>query len=172
MFQVDDYVVYGSHGVCKVTDIGPIEISMADKDKVYYTLQPIYKKDSVIYAPIENGRIVMRYVISKEEAEQLLQDIPSIESMWITNDRDREGQYKAALKTCDCRELVKIIKTITQRKEARIQCGKKVTAVDERYFKQVADQLDGELAFALGREKDTMGSYITLKLTELAQNSK
>lgn len=103
---------------------------------------------------------IMRFVLSKEEVEDLIQDIPNIESAWIGNEREREVQYRAAMQTCDCRELVKIIKTLYQRKKSRIQDGKKVTVVDEKYFRQAEEQLYGELAFALDMPKDEVGAYI------------
>lgn len=164
MFQVNDYIIYGSHGVCRITDVGTLSISIADKDKVYYTLQPVYQNETIIYAPVDNCRVVMRPVITKEEAEELIADIPMIETIWIANEREREVRYKETVKTCDCRELVKIIKTIYQRKEERIQSGKKVTAIDERYFRVVGDQLYGELAFVLDIEKENVETYISERI--------
>ncbi len=158
---MNDLIVYGNHGVCKVEDVGTLSISMADKQKQYYTLRPVYQRESVIYAPVDNNKTIMRFVLSKEEVEDLIQDIPNIESVWIGNEREREVQYRAALQTCDCRELVKIIKTLYQRKKLRIQDGKKVTVVDEKYFRQAEEQLYGELAFALEMPKDEVGAYIT-----------
>lgn len=160
MFQVNDLIVYGNHGVCKVENVGTLSISMADKQKQYYTLRPVYQHESVIYAPVDNNKTIMRFVLSKEEVEDLIQDIPNIESAWIGNEREREVQYRAALQTCDCRELVKIIKTLYHRKKSRIQDGKKVTVVDEKYFRQAEEQLYGELAFALEMPKDEVGAYI------------
>ena len=160
MFQVNDLIVYGNHGVCKVEDVGTLSISMADKHKQYYTLRPVYQREAVIYAPVDNNKTIMRFVLSKEEVENLIQDIPNIESAWVGNERERETQYRTALQTCDCRELVKIIKTLYHRKKSRIQDGKKVTVVDEKYFRQAEEQLYGELAFALEMPKDEVGAYI------------
>lgn len=161
MFQVNDVIVYGKYGVCKVTDIGTLSMGGADSNKKYYTLRPIYQQDSVVYVPVDNDKIVMRDIISKEEAEKLIEDIPNMEDIWIANERDRENQYKAALKTCDCRELVKMIKTIYQRKLSRIQDGKKATTVDEKYFRMAEEKLYGELAFVLNIDKGKVYSYIS-----------
>lgn len=161
MFQVNDTVIYGHHGVCRITEIGTLSISMADKQKQYYTLRPIYQPSAVIYAPVENPKTLMRPVISKEEAENLIKEVPRIDSVWIANEKEREHQYKAALQTCDCRELVKIIKTLYMRKAARIQNGKKVTAVDEKYFRLAEAQLYEELAYALDVEKSQIAPYIS-----------
>ena len=134
---------------------------MADQEKLYYTLKPVYHKESAVYAPVENRKIIMRPVITKEEAELLIKRIPEIETVWILNEKAREMQFKEALHTCDCEELIKIIKTLYQRKQQRIESGKKVTVVDEKYFRQAEDKLYEELAFVLGMEKRDVSTYIS-----------
>lgn len=167
MFEVDDFIIYGNHGVCKVENIGTVSLPMVDKNKVYYTLRPIYKNEAVVYAPVENPKAVMRPVLSKKEANDLIQEIPQLDSVWIQNEKEREVQYKAALKSCDCRELIRIIKTLYDRKMDRIRDGKKVTVVDERYFRQAEDQLYGELAFAMKMERGQMGDYLVERISKL-----
>ena len=167
MFAVNDYIVYGNHGVCKVENIGTVSLAMVDKDKVYYTLRPVYKNEAVVYAPVENPKSSIRPVLTKEEADALIEEIPQLESVWIANEKEREAQYKAALKSCDCRELIRIIKTLYCRKMDRIRDGKKVTVVDERYFRQAEDQLYGELAFVMEMERSQMGDYLTERISGL-----
>ncbi|MBR5407118.1 MAG: CarD family transcriptional regulator [Lachnospiraceae bacterium] len=160
MYNVNDMVVYGNQGVCEVVNIGTLSMSMVDKRKMYYTLRPFYHKDAAVYVPVDNVSAVMRPVISKNEAEKLIKKIPDIDYAWIVNEQERETQYKSALRTCDCEELIKIIKTLFKRKKSRIDAGKKVTVVDERYFKQAENQLYEELAFALGIDKGEVSDYI------------
>ena len=166
MYQINDFIIYGTHGVCRITDIGTISMSMADKNRQYYTLVPYYQKETVIYAPVDNNKTVMRPVITKEEAKRLIEDIPNIETVWIGNERERENQYKTAIRTCECRELIKIIKTLYERKQLRLQDGKKPTVVDERYFHMAENQLYGELSFALDIEREKMAAYIADHMTD------
>lgn len=166
MFQADDVVVYGNNGICKVTDVGTISLSGVDKQRKYYTLRPVYQSETVYYVPVENQKTNMRLVITKDEAEQLIEDIATMESAWIVNEKEREAQYKEALRSCDCRELIKIIKTLYQRKQLRIQDGKKVTTVDERYFHLAETQLYEELGYALGMAKEEVSAYITNHITQ------
>lgn len=164
MFQVNDVIVYGKYGVCRVTNVGTLSMGGADSDKNYYTLRPIYQQDSVVYVPVDNDKVVMRTIISKSEVENLISDIPNMEDIGITSERERENKYKAALNTCDCRELIKMIKTIYQRKLSRIQDGKKATTVDEKYFRMAEEKLYGELAFVLNIEKEDVQSYISERI--------
>lgn len=166
MFQADDVVVYGNNGICKVTAVGTLSLSGVDKQRQYYTLRPVYQSETVYYVPVENQKTNMRLVITKDEAEKLIEDIAVMESAWIVNEKEREAQYKEALRSCDCRELIKIIKTLYQRKQSRIQDGKKVTTVDERYFHLAEAQLYEELGYALGMKKEEVSTYITNHITQ------
>ena len=160
MFQVNDVVIYGNQGVCKVTDIGPLEINESE-NKIYYTLNPLYQKGTVIYAPVENPKSVMRPVLSREQANSLIKEIPDIETFRVGNDRDRESIYRTAIRTCDPRELIKIIKTVYIRRKDRLASGKKRIIVDEKYFQIAEDQLYQELAYVLDRNKESMEEYIS-----------
>lgn len=158
MYKINDVIVYGKHGVCRIDGIGALSMGSADKE--YYTLRPIYQQDAVVYVPVDNDKIVMRYVISKPEAENIINDIPKMEFIVVANERERENMYKEILKNCDCREIVRMIKTIHQRKITRLQDGKKSTAIDEKYFRMAEEKLYGELAFALDIEKEKVYPYI------------
>ena len=156
MFKVGDLIVYGNTGVCTVEKIGKPELTGVSDDKEYYTLSPYYSRNSRIFTPCDNDKVVMRPVISKKEAEKLLKEIPKIKLLVITDEKKREERYKETMRTCDCREFVSILKTIYSRKITRLAEGKKVTASDERYFNMAEDKLLGELAIALGVEKSEM----------------
>ena len=81
--------------------------------------------------------------------------------------KQREMKYKEAMRSCDCRQWVSIIKTLYLRRESRISQGKKTTNTDDRYFKKAGDNLHGELAMALGKEKAEMESFIIERLEQV-----
>ncbi len=160
-YEIGEYVVYGNNGICQVQDIANPGFSGVDKEKMYYVLEPLNTKGSRIYSPVDNSKVMIRAVMNEEQAEKLIQEIPLIEELWITNDKMREERYKEAMVTGEPVEWVKIIKTLYLRGKARERQGKKITATDERYLKQAEESLYSELGFALGKEKAEMESYIT-----------
>ena len=164
MFNVGDLIIYGNSGVCRVESIGPSQLEGADSSKDYYCLAPYYSSNSRIYTPCDNEKIVMRAIISRDEAECLIDDIASIGLMTIEDEKNRENIYKSVIRRCDARELVSILKTIHERKQVRLSEGKKVTANDEKYFNLAEDKLHGELAVALGIAKDRIKEYIRVRL--------
>lgn len=167
MFKIGDYIVYGNIGVCKVEKIGTLDTDGVPKDRIYYTLSPYYTKGSTIFTPADNKKVIMRYVISKKEAMELIDHIKDIDALWIEDEKSRTIQYKEALNKCDCIELVRIIKTIHSRKQLRIAEGKKVTMGDEKYYHMAEDSLYGELAIALNMEKEEAKDYVVQRVEQL-----
>jgi len=165
MFAVGDYIIYGNNGVCKVETIGLIDY-VSSNGRLYYTLTPIYTKGSKVFTPIDNDKVIMRPIITKEEAMKLVDDITIIDVLWIQDERKREECYKQSLKTCDCRELIKIIKELYLRKQSRIAEGKKVTSSDERYMSLGEESLYGELALALRIERTEVKDYLTERVNQ------
>ena len=165
MFKIGEYVVYGMNGVCRVEEIGPMSLSGIDSNKVYYTLLPLYTKGSRVFTPVDNQKVVMRPVISKQDACNLIDEMKNVEQIEVAEYKHRELAYKEALKSCDCRELIRIINTVLKRKEERLAQGKKMSACDERYLKQAQDSLYGEFAISLKMEKDEVEDYIEHRIT-------
>lgn len=164
MFQKNDYVIYGSNGVCKIKDIGPLDMPGIPKERIYYTLVPYYAKDSQIFTPVDSTKVIMRSLIPKEAIMELLKEIPDMEPLWVKDEKQREAQYKESLRKCDCRELIRIIKTIYYRMQNRIAEGKKITASDEKYFHLAEERLYGEFAIILGMERDQVKDFIAEKV--------
>ena len=161
MFQIGDYVICSNKGVCEVENITVLNISGADKEKEYYILKPLYSAGSTVYVPVDSQKDhTMRKVLERTEAERLIGTIPEIPLLVITNDKMTEQMYKDCIRTNNCEELVKIIKTIYLRKQKRIQAGRKVTAVDAKYFHMAEDNLYGELAVALNISRKEVEDYI------------
>lgn len=160
MFQVNDYVVYGSHGVCVVKSVGTVDISAADKSRVYYTLEPLYFKGNTVYTPVDNQKAVMRDLISKEDAWSLIDKIPDIEMIVTEENKNQEAGFKEIMGRYECRGWLKIIKTLYIRKQGRLKEGRKCIARDEGYLKTAQDFLFGELAVSLNMEKEDVETFI------------
>lgn len=74
MYEVGDYVIYGTNGVCQVEAVGKIDSSIM--------------------------------------ALGFVEEIKDIEELWVSDEKTREITYKEAFRKHDCREYVRIIKTI------------------------------------------------------------
>lgn len=166
MFQLGEKVVCGSKGVCSVEDMTTLNISGVDKEREYYILKPLYMVASTVYVPVDTADGSLRRVLTEEEAKALISTIPQIPLITISNEKFLEQEYKNCLKTDRCEEWIRIIKTIWQRKQKRLEAGRKVTAVDARYLKIAQDCVYGELAVALSMSRESVEEYIISQLED------
>ncbi len=160
MFQPGEYIHHATSGLCRVDEITKLDLSGSDHDRLYYKLTPVDVRGSTVYTPVDNHKVAMRPVITTEQAKVLIQSIPSIEAFHSSDDKVREQMFKEAIHSVDCRDWVRVIKTLYERKQSRLSRGKKTTSTDEKYFRSAQDKLHGEIAFALGMRKEDVEGYI------------
>lgn len=166
MFQIGDYIIYGTRGVCRVKDVGTLDFTGTAKGKLYYTLAPCYMEGSTVYVPVDAAGIIMRPVMSREEALALIDRIPEIEELWIKDEKSREYAYKEAVKGCNNHDLIRIIKTIYNRGRSRMAEGKKITVSDNKYFKIAEDNLYGEMAVSLGMSREEAKAFVIARVKQ------
>lgn len=160
MYSVGEIVIYGGEGVCKIDKIDKMNISGLKNDKLYYYLTPLFR-NGTIYAPIDTP-VRMRYAVSKEEAEDLINRIPEIPAETFTNVNVRllSEHYQNIIKSYECEDLVKVIKSIEAKRNILLEKGKRLGSVEERFLTRAEDMLWGELSVSLGIDKDKVDSYI------------
>ena len=167
MYEIGDLIVYAGEGVCRVEEIGVPPMTGINKQRQYYTLKPLYR-EGMVYAPVDT-QVFMRPVITREDADALIDRIPEIEPVVYENSNLRflNEYYQAQLQNYNCEGLIKLIRSTRAKREVMIGRGKKLGLVDERYMKRAQDMLHGEFAVALGIERNEVPGYIQTKLGEL-----
>lgn len=167
MFNIGDYMICGANGVCKVEEVGPLEVSGIAKETIYYTLRPVYASETTVFTPVDNEKIIMRPILTKEEAQLLIDGIPSVEIFVVDDDKKKEMLYKEALRSCDCKQLVRIIKTTYLSQKARLAAGKKAIMGDKKYFQMAEEHLYNELALALEMDKSEVKEFVVNRVKQL-----
>lgn len=167
MFKVGEKIVYGKTGVCEVIEITEMAAGGAKKEP-YYILKPIFQSDSKIFTPVNNNKIAMRPIISKEEAENLLALIPKIkaEPFKANARRDLLEHYESVLGSQSCEELVRLAMSVYAKKQIAEKNKKTIGALDERFMKKAEEMLYGELAAVYGLEKDEVFGFIKKRIDE------
>ena len=160
VFKIEDKVVYGETGVCLIEDICEKEFIKNQKKK-YYVLKPVLNSCNLIYAPIENGKVPMRKIITKQEAEELLKSIPHIlENMQEYTEVTFEN-YKEEIISHSPQKLVELTARIYNRKKSVQLQKKRLNSIDEKYMKIAENLLFGELAEALDINIEDVQKYIS-----------
>ena len=156
--------MYASQGVCKITDIVTQEV--CNESSEYYVLQPVYSNTARVYVPVSNENLTnkMRRVLSKEELNEMIDNIPEVASEWIENEHIRKEHYKEIISGSDRASLICMIRELYLHREALAKQGKKLHASDERFFKEAEKILYEEFALVLNIDTKEVLTYIKNRL--------
>ena len=165
MFQHGEMVVYGTTGVCRVEGVTRLNATGPDRDKQYYELKPFHQ-DGVIYTPVDNPKVSIRPVISREEAETLIDLIPTMEAeVYRAPTLQALAQhYQTAVRSHDCRDLIELMMSIYAKQKEAESHKRRLGLVDERYMKQAERLLHGEFSVALDIPFEEVPAYITRRI--------
>ena len=163
MFEVGEKIIYGENGVCTVEKIEPLAMSGAPRDKLYYHLIPLIGSGTY-YAPVDSGAY-MRPVMSREEAEALIDAMPGIAPAVCDDNRFNhvDAYYKGLFRQHSCEALVAIVKGL----RCRIASRKTRSSRAEATMKRARDMLHGELSVALDLDLNEVEGYIASRIGEL-----
>ncbi|MBO5556617.1 MAG: CarD family transcriptional regulator [Oscillospiraceae bacterium] len=155
-------IIYGENGVCTVEKIEPLAMSGAPKDKLYYHLTPLVGSGTY-FTPVDSGAY-MRPVMSRAEAEALIEAMPGIEPAICNDNRFNhvDAFYKELFRLHSCEALVAIVKGLRSRMAER----KTRSSRAEATMKRAKDMLHGELSVALGIELQDVEAYIQQRIGE------
>lgn len=172
MFQIGDLILYGNTGVCRVDDIKPLDFSAEEGEQLYYILQPLYQT-CTISTPVEGGRVFMRPVISRQEAERLIDLIPTVqaEAFQTRALRELNEHYQASISSHSCQDLIEMTMSIYAKKLGVEKSKRKFGSVDERFMKRAEELLFGELGAALGIDRDAVPGYIQKRVGTMQKNA-
>lgn len=170
MFQVNDVIIYGAQGVCKIT--GTEEKTIGGKKKTYFVLKPVSEKGATIFAPTDNALVLqkMRRLLTKDEIHGLIDSMPDENALWVENENERQTLYKRILAKGEHLELIQMIKAIYAHKTQREAEGKRLHMSDERFFKDAEQILYNEFQYVLDLNgKNDLMAYI---FERIEKNSK
>lgn len=158
-------MVYGATGVCRVEEI--TRLSGADRKRLYYLLKPLWQ-DGVIYAPVDSEKVPMRQVISRAEAEALIDQMPDIQAAVCRGGTVQAlaQQYQSAVRDGGHQALIEMMKSIYIKRNQAEAKNRRLGMIDERYMKQAERLLYGELATALEIPYDEVEGYIAGRIEE------
>ena len=173
MFDIGQLIVYGNTGVCRIKEIKTMDLSEDEKDRLYYELEPLFQ-DCTILTPADNPKVFMRPILSKSEAERLIDTIPSIEAVAYHSRALREvtEHYESCINTHNCGDLIEMTMSIYAKKQYLEHHNRKFGAVDEHFMKRAEGLLFGELSAALDIPRDDVPKYIKRRVSALSAAQK
>lgn len=154
MFNANQVVLYGSNGVCKITEITNKKVG---NDSIeYYVLKPMCSNTSTLFVPTQNEQLVgkMRDVMDADEIYDILKNLKEEDNVWIDNKNDRFLACKEIISHGDGVELVKLIRQLHNHETQQNSKGKKLHIADERFLKEAEKMVCDEFSLVLDIERD------------------
>lgn len=145
-----DYIVYRKE-TCKIIE----------KEDGYYRLVPVNDTSIKYKVPVDSN--FLKKVITKEEIDRLLLEIPEINTIDL-GEKQIEQEYKELMKSGTHEDLVKIIKTSYLRNQIRILNNKRISEIDDGYFRRAEKYLYEEIGIVLNLSFENTKEYIINKL--------
>lgn len=158
MFEKGDFILYGTVGVCEVNEISKTDFS--NSDKLYYYLTPKFETNRTICIPVDTDKVMMRDIMTREEAENFVLLWPDVKCKQYASDRERPQIYKQILQSGSCLELASMIKEISKMELTRKGNGRILTIREKDGAKAARKLLFGELGAALDIFPEAVPDYI------------
>lgn len=151
MFRVGEKVLDPSNRIFEVERI-------EDKDfgfgaEAYFVLKPFYRYDFNdgyrAYVPVEKSDHMLRPILNKEEAMQLIDNIPQIEIYTNCSPRERKMRLAKCATCGDRKEMLKAIKTLVCYRDQRQKEKKPFSDYDKRLLETMSSLLFLEVTLVL-----------------------
>lgn len=160
MFEIGSYVMYRAEGVCRISDIRDEKFGAIGGQEKYYILSPLNDEKSVVYVPMGNDVLLgmMRPLMSAEEICRLASELKDERWEWIPENRARNAAMRELIARGDRRELIVLVNTILERREASENGGKRLTGSDENLLRRAVKLLFEEFLITtdIGGEEDIL----------------
>lgn len=150
MFEKGEMVYYGTAGVCRVGDICKSPFDKSD-DRIYYVLEPSdFSVGTIIYAPAEGGKVLLRPLMTESEVNGLISAMAQIPPIEVANEKHRRDEYRRALRDGTPYDLARLIKTVYERRKKAVKTQKRLAETDAEFDKNARRALTGEISYVLG----------------------
>lgn len=149
MYQIGQLVVYGIHGVCRITQLENRKVS--GKVMRYLVLEPLLHESSQYLVPAENPVVLskLRPVLTQEHMQQLLTSSNIFEDAWIPDEGQRKHHYRDLIGSGDVSSMLRMLHSVYLHRREQLASGKKVHQCDDNFLRDAERQLCEEICIVM-----------------------
>ena len=156
MYKVGDVIIYTLFGICKITE--ETERPFNGQLNKFFILEPLSNQKTKMTVPQDNPIILARLhsLLSVDEVNTLIQEIPFIEPIWIDNDNQRKREFGETIKSGDQLKILQIMKSIYTHSLGLKDKGRKLHVSDEQCMKDGEKLILDEFSYVLNRDRNEL----------------
>ena len=156
MYKVGDVIIYTLFGICKITE--ETERPFNGQINKFFILEPLNNQKTKMTVPQDNPIILSRLhsLLSPEEVNTLIQEIPFIEPIWIENDNQRKRDFGEIVKSGDQTKILQLMKSIYVHSLGLKDKGRKLHVSDEQCMKDGEKLILDEFSYVLNRDRNEL----------------
>ena len=160
MIKVNDTVLYGAMGVCRVESIEKMKFGRERKE--YYILKAVNKSESTFYVPVDNEELIskIKSIMTYDDIFEMIKEVTYMEDIWIDDDNERRIKFGEIIGKGDRKELMLLVRSLYNHKLNQEAIGKKFHASDERCLKDAQNLLHDEISYVLNLSPDEIAPFI------------
>ncbi len=159
-FKTGDMVLYGTTGICEITDVTQKTFNRESAE--YYVLTPKKQKGSTVFVPVNSEKLVsrMKKLLSCDEINNTIGSTKGCEYPWIDNDSERRKGFSETILSGDRAQIILMARALYSKRKMQIECGKKLHVADEKFLMEAERIINDEFSAVLGISPDEVPSYI------------
>ena len=160
MCHLDDYVIYGIHGACRV--LGREKQLVNKKRTEFLVLEPLMQSGSKYYVPAENPTAMAKLqgVLSQDELVQLLESDAVREDCWISDEGHRKQIYRELITSADRLRLMQMVASLYRYRGAQEAAGRKFHLCDDNFLRDAERLLSSEISLVMNLPPDEARDFL------------
>ncbi len=165
MFKKEDIVINKKGQVCKIIDVlENYDVGLGPN--TYYVLVPYFGNvdDSIKYYIPADKEGIIRSALKKNDIDSLIDKIPSIKEIWITNPKVRKTKFRELYDSGDPIEIFKLIKSFEKKKKDLARENKFLSFTDESFLREIKTNIYNEFSVGLNVDVTKIEEYISTRL--------
>lgn len=163
MCQLGDKVIHVNGGVFVVEEIKIMNYGYGDVK--YICLKPYFidtvNKTLTIYVPYDKKDELIRPIMSKQDALQVIEKIKNIQPIWYQESKVRKEKFAELLNSHDIDNICVIVKSLYTKQLELQENNKSLNLMDYDYLRKLKKGIEEELAISLNVPIDEIGDIIT-----------
>ena len=151
-FKVNEYIFYGTDGICLIDDVCEEPFEGAPCGVSYYVMHTLSEPRQTIWCPTSNTRVPMRTLLKDSEIDGLLESVCAFSPFSAPSAKLLREEYIGAIKGGLPTEWGRVLVTYLSR--CAVNDGTvRVTEAERGFFENARALLSAEIAVVRGIEK-------------------